>query len=213
MLEEKDINYDILKKITFHLCDINKDIVDEWESQFEGLDNFKFGYCDIFKYPISDKNVNAIVSPANSFGDLQGGIDLVYYKYFGYNLEERLQDIIIKEKYGELTMGDALIIPMNGIYNYFISAPTMRVPMDVSNTVNAYLAFRAVLVKLIEFNKKSDDPITDIICPGLGTSIGKISAENCAKQMLNAYTIIIRPDYDLDLMKKMCEHYSICEKY
>lgn len=28
---------------------------------------------------------------------------------------------------------------------YLISAPTMRVPEDVSDTVNAYLAFRAVL--------------------------------------------------------------------
>ena len=28
---------------------------------------------------------------------------------------------------------------------YLISAPTMRVPMDVSKTVNAYLAFRACL--------------------------------------------------------------------
>lgn len=28
---------------------------------------------------------------------------------------------------------------------YLISAPTMRVPADVSETINAYLAFRAVL--------------------------------------------------------------------
>ena len=28
---------------------------------------------------------------------------------------------------------------------YLVSAPTMRVPLDVSNTVNAYLAFRAIL--------------------------------------------------------------------
>lgn len=28
---------------------------------------------------------------------------------------------------------------------YLISAPTMRVPTDVSETINAYLAFRAVL--------------------------------------------------------------------
>jgi O-acetyl-ADP-ribose deacetylase (regulator of RNase III) len=206
-----DINLDILKNITFHLCDINKDIVDEWESQFEGINNFKFYCSDIFKCPVSDKNINAIVSPANSFGDLQGGIDLVYYNYFGHNLEERLQKTIMEEKYGELIIGDSIMLSMNGIYNYFISAPTMKVPMIVSKSNNAYLAFRAVLIKLIEFNKISDNPITDVICPGLGTSIGKISAENCAKQMLDAYSIMIRPDYHLDLMKKSCEHYSMCE--
>ena len=29
---------------------------------------------------------------------------------------------------------------------YLISAPTMRVPMDVANTANAYLAFRAIIL-------------------------------------------------------------------
>ena len=29
---------------------------------------------------------------------------------------------------------------------YLISAPTMRVPMDVCNTANAYLAFRAIIL-------------------------------------------------------------------
>ena len=28
---------------------------------------------------------------------------------------------------------------------YLVSAPTMRVPLDVSDTVNAYLAFRCIL--------------------------------------------------------------------
>lgn len=30
--------------------------------------------------------------------------------------------------------------------NYLVSAPTMRVPQDVYNTPNAYLAFRAVIL-------------------------------------------------------------------
>ena len=28
---------------------------------------------------------------------------------------------------------------------YLVSAPTMRIPLDVSDTVNAYLAFRGIL--------------------------------------------------------------------
>lgn len=130
-------NYnDIIKNITFHLWDTNKEIVDEWESQFEGLNSFKFYCCDIFDVLVSNKNINAIVLPANSFGDLQGGIDLVYFNYFGHNLEDRLRKTIMEEKYGELIVGDAIILPMNGIYNHFISAPTMRVPMIVSGSIN-----------------------------------------------------------------------------
>lgn len=202
-----------MENITFHLCDINKDIVYAWELYFEGYDNFQFHCCDIFSVPVSNKNNNAIVSPANSFGDLQGGIDLAYYNYFAGNLENRLEKVIMEEKYGELVVGDAIILKMNSIYSYFISAPTMRVPMDVSDTVNAYLAFRAVLIKLIEFNKNTDDPITQVICPGLATCVGKLSAENCAKQMFDAYSIMVRPDDRLELAKKSCEHYSMTKYY
>jgi hypothetical protein len=42
---------------------------------------------------------------------------------------------------------------------YLISAPTMRVPMDVSDTSNAYLAFRAIILAGLDFiNNKSIDP-------------------------------------------------------
>ena len=65
--------------------------------------------------------------------------------------------------YYEYTQGEAAIIPayppntdysklgLSPVHNegkpikYLISAPTMRVPSDVMHTVNAYLAFRAVL--------------------------------------------------------------------
>lgn len=203
----------MLNNITFHLCDINKEIVDAWEVYFGQNNNFKFYHGDIFSVPMSKFDNNAIVSPANSFGDLQGGIDLAYYNYFGSQLEQRLQNAIIEEKYGELIVGDAIMIKMNSIYSYFISAPTMRVPMDVKDSVNAYLAFRAVLIKLIEFNKNNNDSITHVVCPGLATSIGKLSANNCAKQMYDAYYIMNYPDDFLELAKKSYEHYSMTTYY
>ena len=218
----------ILSNITFHLCDLDQAIVEAWKLYFDGLPNFKFYCCDILSIPLendaydtdddTDDNmvtkyntINAIVSPANSFGDLQGGIDLVYYKKFGYVLEEKIQKMIIKQKFGELVIGDALIIPIGGGYNYdyLISAPTMRVPMDIRNTVNVYLAFRAVLIELIKFNSQtgySKYNIKHVVCPGLGTGIGKISAEMCAKQMLQAYSVMINPNFDLELARLSCEH-------
>ena len=35
--------------------------------------------------------------------------------------------------------------------NYLISAPTMRVPATISDTVNSYLAFRAVILAGMDF--------------------------------------------------------------
>ena len=128
---------------------------------------------------------------------MQGGIDLVYYTHFGYQLEEKLQAKIISEKYGELIVGDYLLL------DRFIFAPTMRVPINISHTVNVYLAFRAVLIAALENN------IETIICPGLGTGVGHVSPNMCAKQMYQAYVAIISPrnHYDLDQMSK--EHLNM----
>lgn len=205
---------EILRNITFHLCDLDSKITDEWKFYFGDFTNFKFYNCDIFSVPIVENEVNAIVSPANSFGDLEGGIDLVYYKKFGCGLGQKLQSTIIEKKFGELIIGDALIIPINKMYGYeyFISAPTMRVPMNIQDTANIYLAFRAILIELIKFNSKNKEYcIKNVICPGLGTGIGKVSAEICAKQMYKAYNIITNPNYDLDLYKMSYDHIEMTQ--
>jgi O-acetyl-ADP-ribose deacetylase (regulator of RNase III) len=92
-----------------------------------------------------------VVSPANSFGFMDGGIDWRYSERFGWQLMERLQQVIKGEDYfGELLVGQAIILETNDEMKkipYLISAPTMRVPLDVSNSPNAYLAFKATLME------------------------------------------------------------------
>jgi O-acetyl-ADP-ribose deacetylase (regulator of RNase III) len=75
---------------------------------------------------------------------------------------------------------------------YLISCPTMRIPENVSKTVNAYLAFRAGLIEIIKFNQSNKNKISSVLCPGLGTLTGNISPVNCARQMKYAYDLIIK---------------------
>lgn len=63
----------------------------------------------------------------------------------------------------------------------------MRVPMDVSGTVNAFLAFRGVIRAVRAFNLASPRPIESLLCPGLGTAIGRMHPQACARQMYYAY--------------------------
>ena len=49
----------------------------------------------------------------------------------------------------------------------------MRVPRDVADTLNAYLAFRAALRAVIAHNASDRAPIRTVLCPGLATAIGK----------------------------------------
>jgi hypothetical protein len=124
-----------MEAIVFELRDIDADVVRAWEKYFKGIANVRISHGDIFERP-----ADAIVSPANSFGYMDGGIDLVYLRRFGWELQTRLQAHLRDEHDGELPVGQATIVEtFDTAIPYLVSAPTMRVPMTVSNTINAYL--------------------------------------------------------------------------
>lgn len=161
------------------LRDVNPAIVDAWTSAFEGVSGVEISQGEIFGV-----TADAIVSPANSFGFMDGGIDYVYSEHFGSSLESRLQALLLAEYDGELPVGQAVIVATGTTsIPWLISAPTMRVPMDVSRTANAYLAFRAALLAVRRHNASSPQQIQSILCPGLGTAVGRMAPRTCARQM------------------------------
>lgn len=190
--------------VVYKLRDFNSQMVKAWEEAFEKYipDRIQVSLGDIFNgAPAAD----AIVSPANSFGFMDGGIDMAYSMHFGWQMQKRLQKVIREEHNGELLVGNAIIIPAydeqhipkedmsdyneGQLIKYLISAPTMRVPLDVSTTVNAYLAFRAIILAVHNHNKKAagTDKIRSVLCPGLGTAVGLMPKVRCANQMLQAF--------------------------
>jgi O-acetyl-ADP-ribose deacetylase (regulator of RNase III) len=176
-----------MESVTFELRDIDVDVVQAWREHFKAFDNVRVSQGDIFEV-----DADAIVSPANSFGYMDGGIDLVYVQRFGWELQSRLQSHLKEEHDEELPVGDATIVETfdPGI-PYLISAPTMRVPMNVSNTLNAYLAFRAAIRVVKQHNVESAKPIRSVLCPGLCTAIGRMPADLAAKQMATAYGVCV----------------------
>jgi O-acetyl-ADP-ribose deacetylase (regulator of RNase III) len=175
--------------LKIYLRDHNVPLINKWKESFADCDDVDASFGDIFGIA-----ADAIVSPANSFGFMDGGIDLAYSNYFGWNLEKKLQAVLQNEFHGELPVGMSTILKTGDkTIKYLISSPTMRIPEDVSKTLNAYLAFRATLIAVFKHNKEhSDDPITSILCPGLGTGIGRLSYGACAMQMRSAYDVIIK---------------------
>ncbi|WP_372367556.1 macro domain-containing protein [Candidatus Uabimicrobium sp. HlEnr_7] len=166
---------------------INSDLIVAWENFFSEFKDVKISYGNI----LAD-TADAIVSPANSFGYMDGGLDLQYSQHFGWDLEKKLR-LVLEDQYdGELAVGQAVVINTDrDDIPYLISAPTMRVPMDVSQTVNAYLAFRAILIAIRHFNNNHTQKITNVLCPGLGTGEGRMPAERAARQMYAAYNNIV----------------------
>lgn len=139
-----------------------------------------------------DVTADAIVSPANSFGFMDGGIDAVYTYQFGGVVQQRVQAAIAGPFGGELPVGAAVIVPTgNREIPWCISAPTMRVPLDVSGTANAYLAFRAALRAVVAHNASGAGRIGSVLCPGLATAVGKMPVERCARQMRVAWDRVL----------------------
>jgi O-acetyl-ADP-ribose deacetylase (regulator of RNase III) len=131
---------------------------------------------------------DAIVSPANSYGFMDGGIDLAYRNFFGLGIQNRLQTVIQRDFNGCLPVGKAIIIPtLKEVIPRMVAAPTMERPQNVAKTDNAYIAMKAALETVRLFNERSDTPIQKMLVPGLCTGIGRMDPFVSAKQMRRAF--------------------------
>ncbi len=164
-----------------YLSDLNRILIYSWKQAFKDYD-----FVSVRSGSIFTLKADAIISPANSFGFMDGGIDYQLSKFLGWHVQERLQDCIEDKYDGELLVGQAELIETdNKQFPYLISAPTMRVPIVINQSVNVYLAMKAVLRVALENNLNS------IAVPGMGTGVGRMPPNICAKQMKQAIDEII----------------------
>ncbi len=178
----------MLEKVRFILVAREPTLAQAWRDAFDEFEAFEVVEGDIF-----DQQADAIVSPANSFGFMDGGIELLYSQHFGWDVEQRVREVLLREHDGELPVGQAIVVETgHAQVKFLISAPTMRVPMDVSKTANAHLAFRAVLRAVRSFNQARPDAIRTVLCPGLATGEGRMPPERCAFQMRLAYQVCVQ---------------------
>lgn len=165
-------------KIKIQLIDQNKEMCQQWLLYFKDCKDIMVHQGDFFSL-----KTDCVVSPANSFGFMDGGLDLVISEKMGWHLQDKLQVQIIEKHDGELLVGQALLLETNyEAIPFLIVAPTMRVPQTLDKTVNVYLATKAILRLL-----KNEPRITTVSISGLGTGVGKVPYEVCAKQMKQAY--------------------------
>jgi O-acetyl-ADP-ribose deacetylase (regulator of RNase III) len=139
-----------------------------------------------------DLSCDAIVSPANSFGDMGGGIDKAIDDFHHGEAQRRVMAAIAEQHLGELPVGAALVVELPASrFPFVIAAPTMRVPGSVEGSINAYLSMRATLVAVLRHNQAQHRPIHSLAVPGLGTGVGGLEAAEAAQQMYAAYDNII----------------------
>ncbi len=182
------------------LSAVDAPLADAWQQHCGDLPD-----VTIHRGSILDLQVDAVVSPANSFGFMDGGIDHLYSHHFGWHVQERLQQLIKDRHHGELLIGTAEVVDTDDSnIPFVIAAPTMRVPMVLADSVHPYLAARAVLLLVRRgtfpsghlAGEQISDGITSIAFPGLGTGVGRVDVNTCALQVRTAIEHIVLENND-----------------
>lgn len=183
--------------VAMTLCDRSPEMVQAWKQYFS-----EDSGIGVVKQNILTLPVDALAVPSNAFGFTDGGVDLaISHEIFDWGLQDALRALIDRDHGGELLVGQALVLPTNSTrLRYVVVAPTMRVPSDVGDSVNAYLAMRAIL-RVVEAHNRAtrampSNQIRSLAVPGLCTGTGKMAANRAAYQMWMAYRSMILGDIE-----------------
>nr|CAG8518532.1 3143_t:CDS:2 [Entrophospora candida] len=209
-----------------HLVDIDKEIIGSWKDELSKLPTKHHStdtttsclkvhiYENTFQSVLkSNSDIQCLVSPANSFGLMDGGIDYYISEYYGGvdKLIPVVQKRIERNWCGEQNVGSCLLVDVRDLVNrlkkkenvqknypsYIAHCPTMRTPKKLKSeddivyrcTWAMLTSIRKHNLKILESNngsKKQHERINNVLCAGFGTGVGRVPAKHCAKQMFLA---------------------------
>lgn len=161
-----------------YLIDQSPEVVDALRNAFADYPEVSIEQGDLLATA-----TDTVVSPANSLGVMDGGLDNYYLQFFGLALQSRVQELLARLSEGSLPVGMALLVATGDarIRNLLV-APTVLVP-GPTTPANVYFAMSAVL----RTASRHSSSIQKLYCPGLGTGIGQVSPDEAAREMANAY--------------------------
>ena len=168
------------------LVDVNADVVRAWRSAFSDVPGVSVVHGSIL-----EQRTDAWVTPTNSRGSMDGGVDAVIKRHLGASIEKKVQKAIRAQYKGLMPIGSATCVPTGvSVPRYLISTPTMRASAeDVSETMNVALACAAAFQMIHQQNSKEPGSITSVAIPGLGVGTGGVPVRVCANLMWTGYTL------------------------
>ena len=161
------------------LLDNKEEMCNAWKKYFNGIDDVEIVNDYIQSYDLN--KVDCLVSPANSYGLMDGGYDLALTKMFGDQLQKIVQNYIIDNLYGEQPVGSSIIIDIPNTNKKLIHTPTMRIPSPIVDSEIIYTSMRSTLMCALKNNIKT------IIIPAFGGSTGMVPFNTIAREMYKAY--------------------------
>ena len=174
-----------------HIIDQSFDKIKYAQLCFNGCTNVRC-VCSSLDAFVGSHAIDCVVSPANSFGLMDGGYDLALTEYFGDQLQRRVQQYILHNFYGEQPVGTSFIID-SGLHGIsVIHTPSMRTPQPIKDPLIIYQCMRATLMCAIQ-NK-----VESILIPMFGGGCGDVHPKLIAEMMWRAYDQMQNPPNELN---------------
>ena len=131
---------------------------------------------------------DCVATAGNSFGLMDAGMDLAVLKFFGPQIQEKIQRRILDDYCGEQPVGTAFLVETGrSDHPYVAHAPTMRIPMNIAGTDHVYLATWATLLAVRQHNRTTQLKIETLVCPAFGAGTGGIAGVEVGFQMKLAW--------------------------
>lgn len=173
-------------RIRVVLVDINPKMVAAWRETFEENPEVEVAHGSML-----DQHVSAWVSPTNSAGSMDGGLDAVIKNYLGNQIQHRVKKAIQDTYHGAMPVGHATCVPSGkDSPRFLISTPTMVGSSDnIGDTMNVALACAAAFQAVHLQHAREPSSIRAVALPGLGAATGRVPPEICADLMWTAYDL------------------------
>jgi O-acetyl-ADP-ribose deacetylase (regulator of RNase III) len=137
---------------------------------------------------------DCVATAGNSFGLMDAGMDLAVLRFFGPEIQDRIQERILTDYFGEQPVGTSLVVPTGDSRCRWVAhSPTMRIPMNISGTDHVYLAAWATLREVHRMNVMQDARISALVLPAFGTGTGGVSHLEAGTQIRFAVEHYLKP--------------------
>ena len=187
------------------LLDNKKEMCQAWRKYFSEFKDVKI-ISEFLEFANLD-DVDCYVSPANSYGLMDGGYDKALTMLFGVELQRRVQNYIINNLYGEQQVGSSIIVDIPGEKKKLIHTPTMRVPARINDPEVVYTSMRSTLICALKNNVKK------IVIPAFGGATGRLAPDVVAEEMFKAYIQVFKININIHSWEDVCTREDIMYSY
>ncbi|KAH9912763.1 macro domain-like protein [Epithele typhae] len=192
--------------LNFILFDLNPRLVESWKTEFDKIvppecaKHVEIKHCTLGNL---QKPIDCLVSPANSFGRLDGSYDAVLSEALAPAsdpdaLTRAAQTTLYARWRGFAPPGTCTLVPLTGTpcadnptgCRVLALCPTMRIPSSVSwHREIVYNCVWSLLVAVDQHNADAGpgERIRNVAMTGLATGVGRVPVEVCAVQTALAF--------------------------